>query len=168
MGSQVKNLPLPPDVRRVFDSMRWLVRELRLAQNPGGQRTGLSAAQIFVLHVLKEHGALSVGELAEHTATDPSSVSVVVRKLNDKGLVAKEASGEDRRRLEVTLTKAGGEAVARTPMPVQQVLMARMAGMRAGDLALLADLLAQVAPPISEVEAAPMFFQEDLPKGRKR
>jgi len=156
---------MEPDVRRVFDSLRWLVRELRLAQN--GAEQGLSAAQVFVLHVLKEQGALSVGELAERTATDPSSVSVVVRKLHEKGLVAKTPSAEDRRRLVITLTAAGRRAVVKRPVPVQQLLMGRLAELKPRELHTLAGLLERVAPADAGGLPAPMFFQEHPRRGGK-
>ena len=160
MGSQIIPPRPDPDVRRVFDALRWIVRELRLAQAPGGQATGLSAAQVFVLHVLKEQGALSVGELAEQTATDPSSVSVVIRKLHEKKLVSKKPSAEDRRRLLVSLTAAGTKVIAKSPIPFQEEIMGRLAQLEPAERHLLADLLERVAPPVEEGRPAPMFFQE--------
>ena len=160
MGSQANPPDPEADVRRVFDALRWIVRALRLAQGGGGRGTGLSAAQSFVLHALREHGALSVGELAERTATDPSSVSVVVRKLHEKGLVGKRTSSEDHRRWMVTLTAAGTRLAEQSPTPVQQVLMGRMAQLAPDQLHTLAQLLEQVAPPPEGLEPAPMFFQK--------
>lgn len=160
MGSQ----PIPPDpesdARRVFDALRWIVRELRLSQSPAGPGKGLSAAQVFVIHTLREHGALSVRDLAERTATDPSSVSVVVRKLHEKGLVAKKPSPEDHRRLKITLTAAGARIAKASPVPVQQVLLDRMAQLSPDQMRVLADLLERVAPPRDGSHPAPMFFQE--------
>lgn len=167
MGSQANPPPLEADVRRILDALRWIVRALRLAQDPAGQAEGLSAAQRFVLHVLKERGALSVGELAALTATDPSSVSVVVRKLHQKGLVGKKASGKDRRRLEVTLTAAGTKACLKAPVPVQQILMERMQRLAPDERQNLADLLERVAPPPEDGHPAPMFFQEGAVGGRR-
>jgi len=154
-------------VRRALDALRWIVRELRLAQSSGGQGPGLSAAQMFVLHALKEHGALSVGDLAERTATDPSSVSVVVRKLHDKRLVSKKPSAEDQRRLMVDLTAAGTRTLDKSPVPVQEVLIARMAQMAPDRLHTLAELLEQIAPPREGQHPAPMFFHEGAGEGRR-
>jgi len=167
MGSQPIAPTLDPDLRRVFDALRWIVRELRLSQSLGEQSSGLSAAQSFVLHVLKERGALSVGDLADHTATDPSSVSVVVRKLHQKGLVGKVASAEDRRRLRISLTEAGARAAAKAPVPVQQVLLGRLQGLEAEEVRTLAGLLERVAPPAEDGHPAPMFFQEGASGGRR-
>ncbi len=166
MGSQV-NLPLPPDARRVFDSLRWIFRELRLAHDPKGSANGLSAAQAFVLHVLRDQGPLSIGALAQATATDPSSVSVVVRKLQQKGLVGKAPSAGDRRRMEAALTSAGARIARSAPSPVQQVLLERLGRLGGEDLRTLADLLERVAPSTEDGHPAPMFFQEGASGGRR-
>ena len=167
MGSQLLRPPLEPDARRVFDALRWIVRELRLAQHGAGRPAGLSAAQIFVMHVLKERGALSVGDLAALTATDPSSASVVVHKLHQKGLVAKKASPEDKRRLKVTLTAAGLRVSLQEGVPVQQVLLERLAGMAPEEVGSLAGLLERLAPPPGDGHPAPMFFQDGAAGGRR-
>jgi len=165
MGSQANASAPKPDVRRVLDALRWIVRELRIAPGTGGP-AGLSAAQQFALHVLRERGPLSLGELAELTATDPSSISVVIHKLHAKGLVGKKSSAEDRRRLKVTLTAAGARAVERSPAPVQQELISRMAQLEPDQLRSLADLLERVAPPREGTHPAPMFFQEGAEEDR--
>ncbi len=168
MGSQPISAPPAPDARRILEALRWLVRELRLAQGSGERSDGLSAAQIFVLHVLKDQGPLGVGDLADHTATDPSSVSVVVRKLHQKGLVGKEADAGDRRRVRVTLTAAGLRAAGETPLPVQQLMLDRLAAMKPADVHTLADLLERLAPAAEDGHPAPMFFQEGAAAGRRR
>ena len=160
MGSQSISPDPESDARRVLDALRRIVRALHLAQNPAGPGELPSAAQLFVLHALKGTDGLSVGELAGRTATDPSSVSVVVRKLHAKGLVGKRTSGQDRRRLDVTLTPAGAELLARAPIPVQEQLLARMAAMTPGQLGALAGLLERLAPVEPGAPPAPMFFQE--------
>jgi hypothetical protein len=50
--------------------------------------------------------------------------------------------------------------VDQAPIPVQQVLMARMARLAPDQLHSLAELLEQVAPAPEGTEPAPMFFQE--------
>jgi DNA-binding MarR family transcriptional regulator len=142
-----------------MDSLRWIVRSLRLLEIGAGLPDGVSAAQLFVLQVLRENGAQAMGELAERTATDPSSVSVVVRKLHEKGLVTKQAAAADRRRVEVALTPAGRRLADRTPQPAQQAMINRLAALDPGQQAVLADLLERVAPaePGSE-RIPPMFF----------
>ncbi|WP_243303417.1 MarR family winged helix-turn-helix transcriptional regulator [Geothrix oryzisoli] len=154
-----------PTVRRVLDALRSIVRELRLASAATGKHHGLSSAQVFVLHVLGKDGRLSLGELADATFTDQSSVSVVVRKLEEKQLVVKAVAGHDRRRLEISLSPEGRGLLQEAPPPVQDTLVRRMAALQANELLQLAGLLEALAPPSSE--PPPMFFEERGRPSRK-
>src|SRR4051794_22052590 len=93
------------DVRAVLDSIRRIVRELRLSSRAAEKHVGLSGAQLFVLQKLAEGGcALSLNELADRTLTHQSSVSVVVQKLAERRLIKTFRSSQDGRRVELSLT----------------------------------------------------------------
>src|SRR5881296_2175368 len=79
------------DSQRILDSIRRLVRLLRLADRAAQNELGLSGAQLFVLQELGKTPSLSLNELAERTRTDQSSVSVVER---DRALVGARALGQ--------------------------------------------------------------------------
>ena len=104
------------DARAVLDAIRRIVRLLRQSARAAERRTGMSAAQLFVFQQLRSAGgALTPGELAERTLTHQSSVSVVARRLVDGGLVKRQRSPADGRRVELSLTPAGRAAVRRRP-----------------------------------------------------
>ena len=165
MGSQVKHPAPDPTTRRILQTLRAIVRDLRLASTSCERQFGLSAAQLFVLQAIQDRPGMSLGDVAERTATDQSSVSVVVRKLQEKGLVEKRASSEDGRRLELDLTPAGRRLAGRTPPAVQDLLMGRIADLPPGERTQLADLLERLVPP--GPEAQPMFFEEPTGTGRR-
>ncbi|HEX3158563.1 MAG TPA: MarR family transcriptional regulator, partial [Gemmatimonadaceae bacterium] len=93
-------------------ALRRLVRTLRLSASAIERDIGVSGAQLFVLRQLQQRPAASLNELAERTLTHQSSVSTVVRRLAERGLVARSPAADDARRLEIALT-AQGAALAR-------------------------------------------------------
>jgi len=103
------------DVGVILDSLRSLVRELRLASREAEQRVGVHGAQLHALRQLTDSPATSLTELAERTRTDISSVSVVVSRLVEQGLVARKSSDDDRRRLSLGLTARGRALIRRAP-----------------------------------------------------
>jgi DNA-binding MarR family transcriptional regulator len=105
------------DSQRILDSIRRLVRLLRLSDRVAQRELGLSAAQLFVLQELGKTPALSLSEVAERTRTDQSSVSVVVTRLVGRGHVARDRDPRDGRRLRLNLTKSGRAIVQKAPPP---------------------------------------------------
>jgi DNA-binding MarR family transcriptional regulator len=103
------------DVSVILDALRSIVRELRLASREAEQRVGVHGAQLHALRQLADNPAMSLTELADRTHTDISSVSVVVSRLVEQGLVARKASDDDRRRLALGLTARGRAVIRRAP-----------------------------------------------------
>ncbi|HEY7394673.1 MAG TPA: MarR family winged helix-turn-helix transcriptional regulator, partial [Gemmatimonadaceae bacterium] len=85
-------------IERSMNSVRSIVRALRINTRAVELKMGISLAQLFVLQQLAERSADSLNELAERTATHQSSVSVVVRRLVERGLVSRTPSTTDKRR----------------------------------------------------------------------
>ncbi len=144
-----------------MDSLRRVVRDLRLSAREAERSAGVSGAQLFVLQALADQSASSLNDLAERTLTDQSSVSVVVRRLADRKLIARKPSTEDARRIELTLTAAGHRMLARCPEPTQARLLAALRRIDASELAALtAGLGALVREMGIENAEARMFFEE--------
>src|SRR5579885_2762018 len=94
-------------IERSMNAIRSIVRALRINTRAIELKMGISLAQLFVLQQLAERPADSLNELAERTATHQSSVSVVVRRLVERGYVSRTASSADKRRIEIELTPEG-------------------------------------------------------------
>jgi DNA-binding MarR family transcriptional regulator len=124
-----------------MNAVRSIVRALRINTRSIELKMGISLAQLFVLQQLAEKSAASLNELADRTATHQSSVSVVVRRLVDRGLVSRTASAADKRRIEIQLTPQGRELLRGAPATIQTQMMTALDGLESSDRETLADLL---------------------------
>jgi len=156
------------DVRIAVDALRAIVQALRTAGRDAQQQAGLSAAQLFALHELNDREGISVNELAARTYTHQSSVSVVVRRLVDQGLVRRRPSADDRRRLQLEVTAAGARVLRRAPDPIQQRLIAAIGALPTRRRALVARTLRAIAVHISGGSRPPVMFFEDGSRSRRR
>src|SRR4051812_8929844 len=129
------------DVIRSMDAIRSVVRALRINTRAIEQKIGISLAQLFVLQQVAERPAESLNDLAERTATHQSSVSVVVRRLADRGLVSRRASTMDKRRVQIAVTPAGEKLLVGAPRTIQLRLMTALEKLPAEDRSSLANLL---------------------------
>jgi DNA-binding MarR family transcriptional regulator len=148
---------------RVMISLRRIVRLLRLADRQIEAAAHLSAAQLFVLHTLVDTSPLSLAEVAARSLTDPSSVSTVVSRLVERGLVARRISPADRRRAELRITPAGRRVIASAPTLPQPRIIAAIRAMPAGHRADLVSTLEAFATAIGAAGVAPRMFFEDEP-----
>lgn len=138
------------DSQRILDSVRRLVRYLRIHDRAAQSQVGLSGAQLFVMRELGRTPSLSLSQLAQRTLTDQSSVSVVVTRLVDAGLVSRDRDTHDARRLVLNLTKTGRAVLLRAPSPPQERLIEVIEEFSASDRKRLASLFARIIDELDE------------------
>ena len=156
----------PTDIRRSMDAIRAVVRSLRLDTRAIEQKIGISLAQLYVLQQVAERPAESLNDLAVRTATHQSSVSVVVRRLVDRGLVTRRSSTIDKRRVQIAVTAAGHAVLAGAPRTIQLRLLTGMDSLDSAERRQLADLLERwlTASGVS-YSSPPMMGEEDDDEG---
>ncbi len=171
MGSQTSTTEAPTrEIAAAMDAIRRIVREIRLSSRAVEKSLGVSGAQLFVLQRLAAVAARggrapSIAELAEETATDPSSVSVVVSRLVARRLLVRRPSPLDGRRSEVAIPPAGLELLASAPPPpVQERLIAALTNISAAEREAVVSGLEAVVRELGAGEgAAPMLLEDEDP-----
>ena len=156
------------DVRTALDALRRIVQVLRQAAHEVEADVGLTTAQLFALQQIAAHPGASINDLARRTFTHQSSVSVVIGRLVDRGLVAKSASPNDRRRVTLKLTEGGRRLLKRSPAPAQEQLIAGLASLGDHERRSLAASLATVASTMTDRSGPPPMLFEDGVRGARR
>ena len=156
-------------VRELMDYLRQLVQALRTSHR-AAEHLSLSGAQLFIINVIGENAApLSIGEVAERTLTDQSTVSVVVTRLVDRGLVERARSKEDSRRVELSLTAAGRKLYRRGPVTVaQRRLASALQRLKPGDASALRRILGRVVRDTGAGEEPPLMMFEDSARSKRK
>ena len=140
------------DMGVIIDALRSIVRELRLASREAEQRVGVHGAQLHALRQLADNPATSLTELADRTHTDISSVSVVVSRLVEQGLVARKASDDDRRRLALGLTARGRAVIRKAPETGSSRLLRAASHLSDREVHALATGLSKVVAGLSKTD----------------
>jgi DNA-binding MarR family transcriptional regulator len=153
--------PIAADSIRAMDALRRIVRALSSSSREASSSGGLSGAQLFVLRQVSARPGLSVGQLAASTLSRQSTVSEVVSRLVERGLVARETSAADARQTELSLTARGRRAIAKFGATAQERLAAGLASMPAARRRTLADALESwlSSAGLADVPAG-MFFDD--------
>jgi len=89
---------------------------LHLARRVRAERAdaSMSDGKLSVLFVLMNEGAQTLGSLSEHERVTPPSMNRTVNALVEAGLVTRDSSPEDGRKVLIQLTNAGLEVAQET------------------------------------------------------
>ena len=90
---------------------------------PRMQKHGLTMTEFSVIMVLHNHGPTPLGELSERILLTGASTTYTVKKLEKRGLIAREARTEDKRVVMGVITEKG-RALARKIAPLHATELA--------------------------------------------
>lgn len=116
----------------------------------------LTQLQYIILCALEEHGAIDQITLGGHTALDRNTVAVVVRKLEERGLVNRSRNPEDRRSMLVSLTDEGRRLRHAAEPAVDEVQAELLAPLDDNEKGALCRLLQTVADENNHLSRVPV------------
>lgn len=94
-------------VKDILLSLRELRKETHTLLEEQSKKYHLSMTQIFALDMIRKTPKMSLQELAKLVNLSSSTTSEVVEKMVQAGLVEREQSEKNRRRIELSLTDKG-------------------------------------------------------------
>jgi len=150
-----------------LDVLQQLRVVVRLAGSHSAQlerSTGIPGAQLWALHEVAQADGLSVGDLARRLRVHQTTVSNLLHRLEDGGLVRKGRAPHDQRIVQVHLTAAGRRALKNAPGPARGLLPNVLDGMKPAQLRKVHEGLAVLVDCMGGFDAAlaarPLPFTE--------
>lgn len=169
MGARTSSIPpetSDPEVRRILDGLRRIVKVLRESSRDAQKVFGMSAAQLFALQKLAGQPPLSLSQLAQLTMTHESSISVVVRRLVERGLVNRTRSAADGRQVEITLTPEGKAVLKKAPAAATAKVIAGIEKLSVPERKELSMALGRLVDAMGIAACdAPMLFDDEESDG---
>lgn len=101
--------------RIIYGSVRQHFREVE-------QNCGVTGSQLWILQEVAKTPDIGISELAERLSIHQSTGSQLVEKLVARGLIIKERSKEDQRRVGLRLTVEASRILKNAPGPAEGVL----------------------------------------------
>ncbi len=101
--------------RIIFGSVRQHFREVE-------ETCGVTGSQLWILQEVAKTPDIGVSELADCLSIHQSTCSQLVEKLVARGLIIKERSKEDQRRVGLCLTEEAARILKKAPGPAEGIL----------------------------------------------
>lgn len=113
---------------------------------------GLTTPQFGILEALHHLGSLSLGDLADKLLVTGGNITYVMDRLEERGLVERDRSTEDRRVVMARLTPAGRELVAEVFPEHAACVRELMEGLEGDETAELRRLLKKLGRSVAARE----------------
>ena len=154
---------------RVLAAIRRIVHAVDSHSKELGRALGITLPQLVVLRAIRTLGEVTTGRLSEAASLSPATVTTILDKLEDGGLVVRYRSAEDRRVVHSRLTARGAQTLDDAPPFLHERFVSRFAKLDAARQAVLigaledvADLMGAPAPRGAELLPVPLPLEAEI------
>jgi len=145
-------------------ALRRILRVTELSARKLAEHSDLTASQLLVMQHVRQSGKALPSAIALAVDLKQATVTVLLNKLEQAGLVTRQRDTEDRRRVWIKLTDTGQRALTRSPDLLQNRFEKGFNKLESWEQAMMVATLERVATLLDaeEIEAAPILDVGDL------
>lgn len=140
--------------RQVLVALRQITRASELHSRRLMRDFGLSIPQLVVLLAIEELDKVTVRQISEHISLSQATVTTILNRLEERGLVLRRRSSDDRRVVHQELTEAARAIMQRQPPVLQEGFMQRFGTLEAWEQTALLSALQRLAAMMEAEELA--------------
>ncbi len=154
----------------ILVKLRKIIRSINLESKRIQKEFGISIPQLLVLQYLSDRTDYKASgkDIKNYINLNASTVSGIVHRLEDKGLVARLPNSKDKRGMFVTLTAKGAELLKTSPMTLQEKMSNRLKSLsekQIEDINYSIEVLTKLMDA-EDVDAAPLITLNEIPKSK--
>ncbi|MBW2941112.1 MarR family winged helix-turn-helix transcriptional regulator [Zhongshania aquimaris] len=146
-------------IDEVLISLRRVTRAIDLHSKHLMKTAGLTAPQMLILQTLRDQGDAIISDVANHINLSQATVTSILDRLEKRGLVMRERSQQDKRKVYACLTDTGSELIRNAPMPLQDYFIRQFSDLQDWEQTHIISALQRVAHMMDaqHIDAAPLL-----------
>lgn len=139
--------------------LRQIIRATDMQDKEISRCSGLTLPQLMIMQTLRLSAPISTGELAKEISLTQATVTSILDRLEKKELIFRERGKEDKRKVWINLTAAGGELMKGAPTTQQDLFTRRFDDMQSWEQSMVVSALERIAFMLDaqHLDAAPML-----------
>ncbi len=154
----------------ILVKLRKIIRSINLESKKIQKEFGISIPQLLVLQYLSDQPDYKASgkDIKNYINLNASTVSGIVHRLEEKGLVARLPNSRDKRGVFITLTAKGAELLKTSPTTLQEKMSKRLKSLSQQQIEEL-DSSIEVLTKLmdaEDVDAAPLITLNEIPKSK--
>ncbi|MEW5250093.1 MarR family winged helix-turn-helix transcriptional regulator [Microbulbifer discodermiae] len=146
-------------IQQVLVALRRVIRATDLHSKYLARTSGLTAPQVLLLQAIRDRGEVTIGELANEVSLSQATVTNILDRLEKRGLVFRQRSKEDRRKVHAHLTDQGQEILRDAPIPLQEQFTRQFSDLKDWEQSMIISSLQRVAQMMDaqHIDASPVL-----------
>lgn len=143
----------------VLTALRRVIRATDLHSRHLEKTVGLTAPQLLLLQTLRQCGQVTIGSLAKDMNLSQATVTTVMDRLEERGLVTRTRSNTDKRKVFAALTESGDKLLINAPTLLQQQFIRQFQDLQDWEQAMILAALQRVAQMMDaqHLDASPVL-----------
>lgn len=148
-----------PKSQDVLVLLRQIIRVTDMHDKQLSRMTGLTMPQLMTMQTLESEGAITIGVLAKKMNLAQATVTSILDRLELKGLVRRERSQTDKRKVLACPTQAGIELLKSAPTTLQDRFIDQFDSLKDWEQSMIIAALQQISGLLEadQIDAAPML-----------
>lgn len=145
-------------------SLRRVIRAVDIHSKKLNKETGLTSPQLIVMQEIAAHDDVMVKQIAENINLSSATVTSILDRLEPRGLVVRERSTVDKRKVGLHITEAGYAAIKDAPTPLQKHFINRFEKLEEWEQTQLVATMQRIAKMMDaeDIDASPILAVESI------
>ncbi len=110
-----KMLPEREISDNVLIAIRKIIQAIDLNSKRLVKQVGLTGPQLVILQEISRLGTVSVGKVAKNVSLSQGTVTGILERMEKQGVVTRQRSSQDKRRVMVRITESGNKILSNAP-----------------------------------------------------
>ncbi|WP_445364281.1 MarR family winged helix-turn-helix transcriptional regulator [Microbulbifer sp. ANSA003] len=146
-------------IEQVLVALRRVIRATDLHSRHLAKTTGLTAPQVLLLQAIRNKGEVTIGELANEVSLSQATVTNILDRLEKRGLVYRQRSQADKRKVHAYLTEEAAETLRDAPIPLQDQFARQFGDLKDWEQSMIIASLQRVAQMMDaqHIDASPVL-----------
>jgi len=148
---------------QVLVTLRQIIRAIDLHSKKLERESGLTGPQLLVMQLIATYDEVTSGVIAREVSLSQATVTTILDRLERKGMLKRERSAYDKRKVLVSLTEEGAQALQRAPTLMQESFIRAFNQLESWEQSLILSSLQRVSDMMNatDLDAAPLLDSSD-------
>jgi DNA-binding MarR family transcriptional regulator len=148
----------------VMIALRKIIQAVDLNSKRLVKRVGLTGPQLVILQEIARSGEVTAGEIAKAVSLSQATVTGILERMEKRGLLERQRSDRDKRRIMVRITEPGRQILDEAPPLMQEAFVEKFSSLQAWEQTMILSALQRLVSIMdaTTIQAAPFLSTSPL------